>query len=400
LFRQDFLFCEDFAACKIKFVENYAAGKFTYIAPEVVYMQAFAGPTSTESRLVGSRLDVMDWDAKDYNDKYFYYNRVHRSYGWHDVKTNVELGVDHCGDCAIMTRTFDNYKEKWGYGDTTLDMISRLLHVCRRNLFDGSIHGHYMHKFKSTAELIRAQVLAHQAIVAKLVSPRPRDFVPMTIAAAYNYARIISRYTAVDKGHIMHMLVLAWAFGWRSRVAELVAAPKLVQYGVTQTEIDTLRGPPPTIDVVITDTEISAGEFKFPREADMAPEVQLISRLTSHVTDVAEVICAALDEYADYKIIARDSQIKINGRRPDYNIYLDNIFELPRDKYLVFVPNASALLRATIADHFAERFVFVDEYRPDKVSQQFSKSKEKIVDSKCRLWNGETITRQFIIKSA
>lgn len=339
----------DFAACDIEFIENYRARKFNYIRPGVVYMQAYAGPTSTESRLVGSTLDLQEWNCDDYNDKYFYYNRAHRSYGWHAIDTNIELGIDHCGDCAIMMQTVNNYREKWGVAIPAHDMISKLLYVCRRNLFDGSIHGHYFEKYSSVDSLINVQKRAYEAMVVE-VGNAERQFRPMTVEQAYVIYEIIRSHPRVE-----HNLIGAWLLGWDTKLAAVSISEKLEAAGLDFVQISKKMSAPPPIEIERADDFVRAGDAKFPTLANIMPEIQLIARLTNSIDAIIEINSPALDKFADYKIIVRDPRRKINGRSGDYNILLDDVFNLPRDKYLISAQHMSHIGRQILAKKLKSR---------------------------------------------
>lgn len=367
----------DFARCKIKFIENYRVGKFEYIDPEVMYMQAFAGPTSTESRLVGSKLTTKEWNVRDYNDKYFYYNRAHRSYGWHDVAVDRALGIDHCGDCAIMMKTFDMYRAKFSVATPTVDMVSRLLYVCRRNLFDGSIHGYYLTQYKSFAELIKTQAAAYRAMVVELVIKPPAVYRPLSKAQAQIYNDLLGSLEANSARRLLPFLIIAWAFGWDSPLVSRIVAPKF------------------------NARDIDFVEFRDRYLA--APAVPICSTGVIRLSDdTCELTAPEFEEYSRWKILSR-GDVTINGRAADYNIFIDNMFELPRDKYLIYVPNLSQLLRKLLIDNMRagrNKFVMVVTNDPDKNTSQFVATKHsKIITADYKKINGEIGRREFLLRS-
>ena len=80
-----------------------------------VHIQAFAASTSTESRLWVSLKDIqednlVDYNAKEYEGKFIYYNCVERfCKKFKNPLANRELGFDHCGDCAIEASIWEDY---------------------------------------------------------------------------------------------------------------------------------------------------------------------------------------------------------------------------------------------------------------------------------------------------
>lgn len=120
---------KDIVDCKdIDFIGNYKNKKYTFIKGDDIFLQAYQGKSSTETRLVGREkyqskkyfLEVVDYDIKDFEDRLFYYNRIIRSYGWHYDIPKVFLNkyhmVDRCGDCAIMARILIAYMRKKDVG--------------------------------------------------------------------------------------------------------------------------------------------------------------------------------------------------------------------------------------------------------------------------------------------
>jgi hypothetical protein len=140
----------------IDFLGNFENGIFRYIKPEKICLQAFADVTSTESRLIGSNVyDLVDFDVDDYNDKFFYYNRVPRPYGYHtehEGDLSQEIGIDRCGDCALMCHIFNEYIKKYNTGQSAKTLISELLRSINRNLKSQN-HGFYFDKFASVDDL-------------------------------------------------------------------------------------------------------------------------------------------------------------------------------------------------------------------------------------------------------
>lgn len=171
--------------CRVPFIDNFTKGKFIYLKPTSIYLQAFAGATSTESRLVGTSLDTTEFDVVDYNDRFFYYNRIHRSYGWHqshEEYLNNVVGIDRCGDCAIMCGVFDNYYKKYGLPVQTARIITRLLKTIHRSLVDRKyVHGNYYEKYVDKNDVITKTSVFIYIQTYPLIADKWR---PMTIEDA------------------------------------------------------------------------------------------------------------------------------------------------------------------------------------------------------------------------
>ncbi len=148
---------EELDKCPIKFVDNFLNGKFIFIKPSHINIQAFAGPSSTESRLIGNTLDLHEFNILEYEQKFFYYNRIHRPYGWHDNPyADNTIGLDHCGDCALMVHIFETYKSKYALDINVREMVGDVLKIIGRDL-SGDGHGYYFVKYKSLAATLDRQ---------------------------------------------------------------------------------------------------------------------------------------------------------------------------------------------------------------------------------------------------
>lgn len=152
------------AKCPIPFIENYRARKFSFIKGEAIWIQAFAGQSSSESRLIGSALDIVDYDLMSYENRFYYYNKIHRPYGWHTSHESCldkGIGIDRCGDCALMCRIFSDYWSKYRGtvdGDEIKAAISRLLGIIQRNIKNRySHHGKYYQQFPTTTSIVDCQ---------------------------------------------------------------------------------------------------------------------------------------------------------------------------------------------------------------------------------------------------
>lgn len=135
-------------SCPIKFIENFNQNKFIYLAAEHIWLQAFPGHSSTETRLVGSWPmsgvpATIEYDCDSYDDHLFYYNRVQRSFGHHPECADYidkSLPTDHCGDCALSRHILASYIAKFSDKRTPLMLLKECLGAIDRNL-KGDLHG-------------------------------------------------------------------------------------------------------------------------------------------------------------------------------------------------------------------------------------------------------------------
>jgi hypothetical protein len=97
----------------IDFLTDYHKKEFRYLSG-TIYLQAFCGPPSSESRLCNfnSNFDITRYDCQEYENRYFYYNILERTFVHRINKySNRELCFDHCNDCAIESTIWSDYCE-------------------------------------------------------------------------------------------------------------------------------------------------------------------------------------------------------------------------------------------------------------------------------------------------
>jgi hypothetical protein len=142
----------------IDFISNYEAKKLEYLCGKI-YLQAFPGQSSTETRLVGGpELDIIEHvGVSEYENKFFYYNVVERCFAHHKNKyANIELGFDHCNDCAIEAVVWENYVQKFDPSANVLDYVKILSTAVRRGLHMG-VHGDFFTHNKSRINKLLCQ---------------------------------------------------------------------------------------------------------------------------------------------------------------------------------------------------------------------------------------------------
>lgn len=144
----------------IDFVSDYKANKFQYIKPDRIYIQAFPGFSSSESRLIASKYnDIVEYDYLDYQERFFYYNMVLRPYGYHSgYLTDKNMAFDSCADCAltyqIMLEYYQKFKPKNANPKFIKIQISALMQLLRRKFNEhNSVHGQYLEKYKDISDI-------------------------------------------------------------------------------------------------------------------------------------------------------------------------------------------------------------------------------------------------------
>lgn len=166
----DIIYKEAFDKAKkngIDFISDYQNGIFRYVAADRLYIQAFPGASSSESRLVISDTkrgsndvgvnddanpykNIVEYDCVEYQNKFYYYNQVLRPYGFHSNPTNKKWHFDACGDCALTYKIMSDYYQKFGpprTPESINEMIFKLIKTLGRSFTSTlSSHGNYFQR--------------------------------------------------------------------------------------------------------------------------------------------------------------------------------------------------------------------------------------------------------------
>ncbi len=155
----------------VDFLANYVAKKFVYLKRQKIYLQAFAEVYSGETRYVVNNYDEFEeLDMKEYENKLYYYNNFERALRYHHGQEwcfSKEIGVDACGDCALMIEIYKKYYSKYfaefsegsNLRKNILAQIDSSMFTIDRKLKDkrGGItnHGNFYKPFRSVNDLMR-----------------------------------------------------------------------------------------------------------------------------------------------------------------------------------------------------------------------------------------------------
>jgi hypothetical protein len=87
--------------------------KYEYLDGKV-YIQMYPQEVTTESRLVVKKnAPLKIYDMKEYEGKFFYFNRILRP-SIYKIEKRIHKGyIDHCHDCCLMQRTLSDYLKKY-----------------------------------------------------------------------------------------------------------------------------------------------------------------------------------------------------------------------------------------------------------------------------------------------
>ena len=115
---KDKSFQPDFKLSKkegIDFIKNYMDDEF-YMSKSELFIQPWAGRSSTEMRMHINREDINDivkYDVSKIEDKFYYYNSINRSWVCHsNSNAEKELHFCHCNDCALENKILTEYDKK------------------------------------------------------------------------------------------------------------------------------------------------------------------------------------------------------------------------------------------------------------------------------------------------
>jgi hypothetical protein len=93
-------------------IEDYVNRRFRYLDGEV-FIQCWMSESSTETKLIGNRTLIKEFNQVEYENKLFFRNNVTRPYAFHINELALkEFSFDHCGDCSIEASIWTDYFEK------------------------------------------------------------------------------------------------------------------------------------------------------------------------------------------------------------------------------------------------------------------------------------------------
>jgi hypothetical protein len=126
----------------IDFIAEYKNQKFK-MSKATLYLQTWAGPTSTEMRGWIKKSDIsniVNYDHSEIEDKLFYYNKIIRV-NYHENKfANKELHFCNCNDCAIESTIWQDYIKNISKKEVTAKEIEHYINITNkvtsRNLKD------------------------------------------------------------------------------------------------------------------------------------------------------------------------------------------------------------------------------------------------------------------------
>lgn len=142
-------------ASMLKFRLPWGDGQSRYLKGDI-YLPVWGPQTTTETRLVVTDIDFVEYDNRKYWEQMFYFNTVTRvSYYKHDVDVP---GMDHCYDCAAEVAVLKRYWDKRNViGTATKSMHERTAVEDRR----GSLSRSEIELIAKMSDEISRQISPH-----------------------------------------------------------------------------------------------------------------------------------------------------------------------------------------------------------------------------------------------
>ena len=323
---------------KIDFQSAASKKKFPYLRGDIM-LQAYAGTTSTESRLIGSDLYMAEYDCAEYENKYFYWNRVHKPYGWHtshEKYLDYRLGIDRCGDCALMCSIIEQYINTRKSKFTVHQIVEELFKLVKRDLRKPSfVHGYYYKKMESMDDIdtYNKTLLGLYNITPSF---KPIDIIkePPTLAEACHFAYAVEKCNAnkidITKLFIAHLYGSTSEHYRRSTILDGRSVYARPTYTINVGELDmTIKYP---------DLEI-----KLKGKIDKPIECLFTRKLLSTPISVKEYLRDIKEPITEYCITKSMSSYK------DTRTLVDrNIFDIPTNPILLNLLGVDKCLRIAI----------------------------------------------------
>lgn len=132
-------------------LRTFTSRKFEYFDGEI-FIQPWAPVSSTEARLVFAGVPTLrEYDPVDYEDKFFYYNKILRSYQiCQNPNSDRALGFDHCADCSLENKIWTDYCVSRGFtGDLIRDEVHHYVKTLADLTYRPLLHGEHGHLFST-----------------------------------------------------------------------------------------------------------------------------------------------------------------------------------------------------------------------------------------------------------
>lgn len=166
---------------KIDVIDEYKKGRYWFMPNDHINIQAFPGPSSTETRLiatVGNYNRLVQYNPKEYEDRLFYYNLMREVCYVPKYESNFGFipGFDGCLDCCLAIEILTRYTTKYNVQRQPFHLLRDVLQMIGRPIQLG-FHGQIYESYADINDLLHNIVSRESAYnVSDIVNPGAAPF--------------------------------------------------------------------------------------------------------------------------------------------------------------------------------------------------------------------------------
>ena len=167
---------------KIDVIEEYKKGRYWFMPNDHINIQAFPGPSSTETRLIatsGNYNRLVQYSPKEHEDRLFYYNLMREVCFTPKYESNFGFipGFDGCLDCCLAIEILARYTAKYKESRQPFHLLHDVLQMIGRSIQLG-FHGQVYESYASINEFLHDIVSRESAYhILDIVNPGTLPFV-------------------------------------------------------------------------------------------------------------------------------------------------------------------------------------------------------------------------------
>lgn len=150
-----------FEQCTVDYLGLFQQGRFIHLDGEI-HLQAFAPPSSTETRLFTAAVSDLDgipqaeYNYTRYEQALFYVNKIDLYHGGYQIQPEeialaAKMGLCRCRNCALSLTIIQEYITNHTYGGSPVLLLHDALTSMRRTLKVAG-HGCYLAPFANTTD--------------------------------------------------------------------------------------------------------------------------------------------------------------------------------------------------------------------------------------------------------
>jgi uncharacterized protein YegP (UPF0339 family) len=190
---------------QVDFVKDYKDKKFRYIIGDEA-LQAFAGTTSGETRLIFSDIKIGLIDHIKREEQLFYYNQIRRQYGFHDNQTDSITGIDNCGDCALSQKVISNYIDKYNFGEVKDNITLQSMITLLRRSINIDNHGGFLSMNHIIEDVYRQQggILTKSYYIKNIRNKISLKSIDWSIEKMYQMRKMMGKFAELSQKYIVN----------------------------------------------------------------------------------------------------------------------------------------------------------------------------------------------------